>query len=123
IKPESSATTQEIIFLAHQGQSLRGILINFCKNHGIILVTYSKHHWCLQNAIGRHLYAVFPTCAWAVLPLISSGTARNVQEVSLSLMDMKDHPIPSQSMYPNQKEADKKPRRPHFQWRHHMRVD
>ncbi|KAI5991416.1 hypothetical protein EDD15DRAFT_2197412 [Pisolithus albus] len=84
IKPESFATTQEVIFLAPQGQSLRGILY----------------------AIGRHLYAVFPTCAWAVLPLISTGTARNVQEVNLSLMDMKDHHTPSQPLHLYQKETD-----------------
>ncbi|KAI6027769.1 hypothetical protein BKA83DRAFT_4123676 [Pisolithus microcarpus] len=96
IKPESFATAQEIIFLAHQGQSLRGI----------------------SNAIGRHLYAIFPTCAWAVLPLISTTTARNDQEVNLSLLDMKNNPIPSQSMYTNQKGANKKAevmQRPHFQ--------
>ncbi|KAI6025199.1 hypothetical protein PISMIDRAFT_90053, partial [Pisolithus microcarpus 441] len=40
------------------------------------------------------------------LPLISTGTARNVQEVNLSLMDMKDHPIPSQSMHLYHKETD-----------------
>ncbi|KAI6020928.1 hypothetical protein BKA83DRAFT_4126821 [Pisolithus microcarpus] len=86
IKPESFATTQEIIFLAHQGQSPRGI----------------------SNVTGRHPYAIFPTCAWAVLPLISTRTARNVQEVNLSLLDMKNNPIPSQSMHTYQKETDTK---------------
>ncbi|KAI6037287.1 hypothetical protein PISMIDRAFT_105598, partial [Pisolithus microcarpus 441] len=122
----SFATTQEIIFLAHQGQSPRRISINFCTQHSIILLIYSKCHESLQNATGRHPYAISPTCAWAVLPLISTRTARNVKEVNLSFLDMKNNPIPSQSMHTYKKETDKKARvkqRPAGQSKHHMRVD
>ncbi|KIK11451.1 hypothetical protein PISMIDRAFT_122698, partial [Pisolithus microcarpus 441] len=118
IKPESFATTQEIIFLAHQGQSPRGISVNFCTEHSISLLIYSKHNGSLQNVAGRHPYAIFPTCAWAVLPLISTRTARNVQEVNLSLLDMNNNPIPSQSMHTYQEETDTKAvvkQRPPFQ--------
>ncbi|KIK20537.1 hypothetical protein PISMIDRAFT_105550, partial [Pisolithus microcarpus 441] len=106
----SFATTQEIIFLAHQGQSPRRISVNFCTQHSIILLIYSKCHESLQNATGRHPYAISPTCAWAVLPLISTRTARNVKEVNLSFLDMKNNPIPSQSMHTYKKGTDTKAR-------------
>ncbi|KAI6026570.1 hypothetical protein PISMIDRAFT_112693, partial [Pisolithus microcarpus 441] len=95
-------------------------------NHSIILMTYSKLHESLQNATGRHPYANFPTCTWAFLPLTSTGTARNVKEINLSLLDMKNNHIPSQSMHTYQKETDTKAevkQRPPFRSKQYMRVD
>ncbi|KIK23125.1 hypothetical protein PISMIDRAFT_101104, partial [Pisolithus microcarpus 441] len=52
-----------------------------------------------------HPSSISSPIAWGVLALISTGKAENAMEVSLTLHDMKNKPIPSHPMYFCQREA------------------